>query len=212
VVSREDLPGSNEEALPALIELELHARQELAGDAPAFCPRTATWAARILYEACRATVCRDLAAAAVKAALALPCPAARTPESDWSADLVFRHLPELLRFACQLSRADPLGEDLRALAAAWPLSSVGVPGLPPVVLDSFFGHPSLRRLYADRILATGDLSRLADARVADLVRADLGWHRELAPALARTLFPEPEPEPRASRPPDAASAGTGIHS
>jgi MoxR-vWA-beta-propeller ternary system protein len=190
VVSREETEGREEEALSALAEWEARARAELAGEPPAFSPSAALWAARIFQQACRCTVCRDLDADFVKTALDPRCPAARGPETDWSVDLIFRHLPDLFRFGRELSNADPLVAALKSLAAAWPLSSVGMADLPELSIDSFFGHPALRRLYGDRILAAGDLSRLGDPRVADLLRADLGWHRELAPVLARRLFPE----------------------
>jgi hypothetical protein len=46
----------------------------------------------------------------------------------------------------------------------------------------------LRRLYADRIIAEGDISRLGDVRVDEMLRGDFGIHRELAPVLAAKLF------------------------
>ena len=75
---------------------------------------------------------------------------------------------------------------MKRIAGNWPLSSVGIEGLENLQID--FKHPGLRRLYADRIVTTGDKSRLGDARLDDLLRADLGFHRELAPAIAAQLF------------------------
>jgi hypothetical protein len=89
-----------------------------------------------------------------------------------------------------LSNGDPLVQELKTLAAAWPLSSVGVPDLPPPNLDSFASHPALARLYADRIIAAGEASRLGNALIDDLLRADLGIHHHLAPELATKLFPK----------------------
>jgi hypothetical protein len=51
----------------------------------------------------------------------------------------------------------------------------------------------LRRLYADRVLAAVDLSRLGDTRLEDCLRADLGLHRERSTVLAGRLFVEPAP-------------------
>lgn len=184
-------PTDNAQATAAVGELDRHARRELADDAPALCASAAVWAAGLLHEACRFTVCRDLGEEAMRASLGIPCPAPRGPETDWSVDLMFRHLPDVLRFARQLSNGDPLVARLGQLAADWPLSSVGEPAVTCGSLDSFIAHPALRRLYADRVLARADFSRLGDPRLDELLRADLGLHRDLAPLLAARLWPEP---------------------
>jgi hypothetical protein len=87
-----------------------------------------------------------------------------------------------------LSNGDPLVQELKKLAAAWPLSSVGVSDLTDLNLDTFIGHPALGRLYADRVVAAAETSRLGDPRVDDLLRADLGIHRDLAPEIANRVF------------------------
>jgi len=68
------------------------------------------------------------------------------------------------------------------IARAWPLSSVGVAGVSDVDVDPFIDHPSLRRLYADRIVERRDASRLGDPRVRAAVREAIGAHDELVPA------------------------------
>jgi hypothetical protein len=78
---------------------------------------------------------------------------------------------------------------MKRIASAWPLSSVGIAGLEKLRLEPFVSDPALRRLYADRIIAAGDTSRLGDPRIDDLLRADLGVHSELASAIAAKLFP-----------------------
>jgi hypothetical protein len=143
----------------------------------------------LFYRLCQFTVCRDIGAEQIAAVCREPCPAARSPETDWSVDLTLRHLPEIFQLARHLSEGDPLVQELKRLASAWPLSSVGIVGLENLSLDSFIGHPVLRRLYADRIVAAEDVSRLNDSRINDLLRADLGIHHELAPALASKLHP-----------------------
>ncbi len=195
-VSPHPLSEAAGDALPLLAELDANARTELALESPAFSPETALWAARLLYQLCQLVVCRDLGEAEILAACRTPCPRPRGPETDWSADLVLRHLPRLFLLARHLSNADPLVDQMRSLGAAWPLSSVGLPDLPPDrlgSLDSFIEHPALRRLYADRIIAAADPSRLGDPRVDDVLRADLAFHRDLAPALAARLFPADPP-------------------
>jgi MoxR-vWA-beta-propeller ternary system domain bpX4 len=185
------LPDDSATALDALQQVELIAREDLALESPTFSPEAALWAARLFYQLCQFTVCRDLGAELVAAACEQACPAARSPATDWSADLTFRHLPRLYQLARHLSEADPLVEYLKRIASEWPLSSVGIPGLDDLSLESFLEHPALRRLYADRIVAAEDASRLRDPRVEDLLRADLGIHRQLAPALAARLYPAP---------------------
>jgi hypothetical protein len=181
----------DEEAVGLLQDIECKARSELAYEPPAFCPNSALWAATLFYQGCRFAVCRDIGEQEVVATLATPCPEHHSPATDWSVDLTFRHLPVLFRFARQLSSADPLVTSLRQLAAEWPLSSVGIAALGEVNIDSFISHPALRRLYADRIMAAADASRLGDPRVDDLLRADVGVHREMAGPLARQLFADP---------------------
>lgn len=176
------------DALPLLQELDGFARAELALDLPVFSPNAALWAARLFYQLCRFVVCRDIAEEEIKAACNIACHEPRGPETDWSADLTLRHLPNLFRLARHLSNADPLIEQMKKVAARWPLSSVGIGGLENLRIDFFVEHPGLRRLYADRVVDAGDKSRLGDARLDDLLRADLGIHHELAPAIAAHLF------------------------
>ncbi len=176
------------DALPLLRELHVAAREALALVLPPFSAESALWAARLWYQLCRFVVCRDLGEDEIQAACGMPCPERRAPATDWSADLTLRHLPRLFHLARHLSNADPLLESIRTVSAAWPLSSVGIPDLKDLNLDSFINDAALRRLYCDRILACGDVSRLGDARVDDALRADLGLHRDLAPALAPMLF------------------------
>jgi hypothetical protein len=77
---------------------------------------------------------------------------------------------------------------MKQLAKTWPLSSVGIPGLEKVEVETFVDDPALRRLYADRIITAADTSRLGHPQVDDLLRADLGVHRDLAPHIADKLF------------------------
>ena len=176
------------DAVPLLRQLDGFARDELALDLPAFSPDVALWAARLVCHLCRFVVCRDIPEEQIKSTCNAACPEPRGPGTDWSADLTLRHLPALFRLARHLSNADPLVEEMKKIAANWPLSSVGIGGLENLRIDSFVDHPGLRRLYADRIISAGDMSRLGDPRVGNLLRADLGVHHELAPAIAAKIF------------------------
>jgi hypothetical protein len=174
--------------LIVLCQFDELARHEIGLEPPQFSPDAALWAAQLIYDLSQFTVCRDIGEERVKAACKIPCPGPVGPEAHWSADLTLRHLPRLFQFARHLSNGDPLVQQMKIIATAWPLSSVGITGLEGVHIDPFIGHPALRRLYADRIVSTGDTSRLGDPRVDDLLRADLGLYRDLAPAIATKLF------------------------
>jgi MoxR-vWA-beta-propeller ternary system protein len=188
IVSADPIAPPDESTLAALVELNQRAGSELAGEAPVFSSETALWAASLLYQICQFIVCREIGETQIAAAFASECSGARGPGTDWSTDLLFRHLPPLFRLAQQLSNGDPLIQELKMLAAAWPLSSVGIPDLAELNLDTFMNHPALARLYADRILTAADSSRLGDPRVADLLRTDIGIHHDLAPEIAKQLF------------------------
>jgi hypothetical protein len=191
VVSNKPLSGSTDDALPLLQQMDALARDELALALPAFSSGAALWAAQLFYHLCQFTVCRDIGEGRINAVCRTPCPEPRAPHTDWSADLVFRHLPKLFQGARHLSNADPLVMRMQEIAMEWPLSSVGIAGVAPgpLQLDSFAGDPALRRLYADRILAANDVSRLGDARIDALLRSDLGVHHGLAPLIAARLYP-----------------------
>jgi hypothetical protein len=187
-VSPGPLSHDSEEAIAVLRQVDELSRNGLALDVPPFSAATALWAAQLFYHLCQFTVCRDISEAGVKAACAIPCPEPRGPSADWSADLTLRHLPKLFQLARHLSHADPLVGQMKQIATAWPLSSVGMPGLEKPDPGPFIEHPGLRRLYADRIFAAGDTSRLGDPRIDSQLRSDLGEHRDLAPAIAAKLL------------------------
>lgn len=189
LVSPGPLAENSDNGHAALTQLNELADAELGLAPPPFSSAAALWAARLIYHLCQFTVCRDISAEQINSVCGVPCPETRGPETDWSADLTLRHLPKIFQLARHLSQADPLIQNLKQIATAWPLSSVGIPGLEISQIESFIKHPTLRRLYADRIVATEDTSRLTDPRVVAMLRADLGIHHELAPALAPKLYP-----------------------
>jgi hypothetical protein len=195
IVSPEPIGPPDESALSTVVDLNQRAQSELLGEGPGLSSETALWAATLLYQICQFVVCREIGEEQMAAAFANQCPAARGPETDWSADLLFRHLPALIRLSQQLSNGDPLVQELKKLAAAWPLSSIGVSDLTGLNLNTFIGHPTLGRLYADRIVGASDTSRLGDPRVDDLLRADIGIHGELAPEIASRIFRKDSPRP-----------------
>lgn len=176
------------DALPLLQQLDSIAREELALQLPALSPAAALWGARLCHQLCRFVVLRDIGEDQIQAVCAVPCPETRSPQTDWSVDLTLHHLPRLFQLARQLANADPLIIHMKQIAATWPLSSAGIHELENMQLEQVKRDPSLLRLYADRLTAAGDTSRLGDPIVDDLLRSDLGIHHQLAPALAEKLF------------------------
>jgi hypothetical protein len=187
------LPFNEEQCGAALAEWERIARSELAGEAPPFSIAAGVWAAKVFYQACRFLVCRDLSEEEVVRGLQARCPEPRGPVVDWSVDLLFRQLPEIHRQARHVSNGDPLVRELLALAADWPLSTVGIKLEKSPCLKSFVEHPALRQLYIDRILALEDFSRLGDSAIDEGLRVALGIHAELCPAIAGRLTAAADP-------------------
>jgi hypothetical protein len=178
-------PAIDTEADAVLLEMDRVSRLNLAGQAPAFLPNVALWAARLFHRGCQFLVCRDVDAAIVATALQDPCPENHSPATDYSADLTLQYLPDLIRMAQQVASADPLAQQLLAIAREWPLSSVGVRGLEKLNPDGFIAHSGLGQLYVDRILAREDVSRLGDPRVDAAVREALGAFPELCEGIAK---------------------------
>jgi hypothetical protein len=79
-----------------------------------------------------------------------------------------------MRLARSDAENDPLLNYLRQWAAAWPLSSVGMPDIAPSSIEPIVSHPCLMRIYRDRVLARNDRSRRGDPRVEEDVRQALG--------------------------------------
>src|SRR6185437_12009000 len=112
------------------------------------------------------------------------------PQTCYSADLAFCFLPDLIKLARGIAEEDPLVTGILALAKNFPLSSVGVAGISDMNIDAFIAHPTLRRLYADRIIEREDHSRLGHPAAREAVREALGAFPELAPKLAAMIGAE----------------------
>jgi hypothetical protein len=187
------VPGSGAEFENDSFENEIllfdtAARRGMPGMAPALDPGVAAWAATLLAGAVRLVIVRDLGEEYVSRLFETGCPKPRSagqPGIDYSADLFLRYLPQLVDFVKRLAPGDPLVEKLREVAASWPLSSVGMDGLVPATIGTFVGHPGLRQLYVDRIMATGDTGRVNDPAVAETILASLGAHPELSSEMAK---------------------------
>src|SRR5262249_17945041 len=103
------------------------------------------------------------------------------------ADIGFRFLPDIWRLSRTRAPNDPLVSCVMELATRWPLSSVGITGLPTVDVGGFVEEPSLRALYLDRIVQSGDRSRLDDPRIRRALREACGSYPELVSDLATAM-------------------------
>jgi hypothetical protein len=192
-------------------------RLEFPGRAPPLAETTAVRSAEVFYRACQFAVYRDVDAQTVATLFTEPVhesidggangkPA--TAADHYTVDLVFRFLPELYRLAHRAASADPLCDGLRLWAAEWPLSSIGMAAIGaastnpmtkgeanPDDLATVCNDEGLLRLYADRVIARRDTSRLADPRVRAAVRTALGHFDDLCPPIAKALawFETPPP-------------------
>ena len=195
-VTSPDEPGSREitELEILLKNKELATRKELAFNPPELDMLAAKWAAIQLYRAAQFLLFRDLSSATIKDALSKPCVSdVKLPATVYSVDLCFCYLPGVVRQATAISADDPLTHAVRKWAQEWPLSSVGIPRVEEISaasLDPIFIQPSLRTLYADRIIERKDKSRLNDPRVQEAVREALGAHRSWHPEMSSVFVQE----------------------
>jgi hypothetical protein len=182
-LASKDRPSEREinEAMDFLMEIETAYRDTLPVGLPHVDRVAAQWALMSIYRVAQFLVFRELPEELMRTELAGKCPTGVGPEVCYSVDLSFRFLPELLRLTRAVSSHDPLLDVLRSWASDWPLSSVGMVGIEIGSVESILENRALSTLYADRILATNDQSRLADPHVADIVRTALGGFRELSP-------------------------------
>jgi hypothetical protein len=119
--------------------------------------------------ACWLLVHRDSPAAEVSQRLKLPAAPAAASQ-HLSADLTFRHLPQLHRRARAMSPDDVLTKALADALRAWPLSGVAsdIQEAPTTPLD-FAGHAGLEMLYAERYVKRPRENWLPMGRIAEYV-------------------------------------------
>ena len=182
-ISAEELEVGDE----ILRRFEGEYRLELPGTVPELQVAASRWAAVNVFRTCQFAVFRDEPVEAIDKELSHSIDNPITPEVHYSVDVVFRYLPDLMQFASSATDNDPLIGHLQRWACEWPLSSVGMSEIGEVRVDDIADHPALLQLYGDRVVATGDVSRLADARVRDAVQANLGMYPQLAPKIDAAL-------------------------
>ncbi len=170
-----------------IAEYERVCRMELPGTAPQFVEAAGRWAGTRLFRACQFAVYRDFGEETLKEELEVPYSETNSPNVHYTVDLVFRYLPDLAKFAGSAAEQDPLLGHLYRWAQEWPLSSVGMSGVDEVMIDGFADNSSLMLLYADRIIATGDKTRLSCAAVRHVVQRALGMFSDLAQGITVAL-------------------------
>jgi MoxR-vWA-beta-propeller ternary system domain bpX4 len=144
-------------------------RLKVPGPLIEFDAPTALMAAEFVRWSCWFLVHRDSPATEVSQRLKLP-PAPTTASQHLSADLTFRHLPQLHRRARALSPDDVLTTTLTDALRAWPLSGVAsdIEEAPTTPLD-FGGHAGLELLYAERYVKRPRENWLPNGRIAEYV-------------------------------------------
>ncbi len=176
------------EALAVLEAFEHEYRKGLPFHPPALSREGLLWGALAVHHAASLLTYRDASAQQLHRILAGDGPVDQSAAVAYSVDLTLRFLPDLVRLARAASPGDPLVGVLLAWAGRWPLSSVGIKDVVVSGACGWLDDPCLRQMYADRILAEQDLTRLTELRARDAVRESLGRHSELAPKVAASFM------------------------
>lgn len=192
-VSPPHLPFDPEDLLLAekcLLQQDQLLRSNAPDGVPPLALATAMWGAKTLYRLCQLIAYRALDEAAISELLSAPCPSTEI-DRHWSVDLTFWFLPDVLRHATAASSEDPLVRHIRALAAQWPLSTVGMQVTNLQHEAEIVASPGLLLLYVDRILAKTDLTRLTHPDVQAAAKQAIGLHTNLWPDIVKHLEPFP---------------------
>lgn len=165
-----------------LRDVESTVRREFPGSAPKFHGTYAVECAIQFYHAARYYLDTQLQLPVI----------AHEPESTeeiYSADLVFRFLPDLIRLARAAEKTEEQLQPLISLARAWPFSSVGCGRVGEIDVGLIMSDPGLRLAYLDRILKTGDTSRL-EQELVKVAMVDEFGQLDLVPVAIRGVLKE----------------------
>lgn len=143
------------------------------GEAPAFDPAAALWAAEYLYRSIQFILLRHLDEQAFKEHL-LPWDKSQSPAVVFSADLCLQYLPLLFSFAKGLSPEDPLLQELKLTASNWPFSGFSIALAKPEAEELLLSHPGLVIAYVDRIIAKKSKAKAQEAHIQPLIAVALG--------------------------------------
>ncbi|WP_425617732.1 hypothetical protein NA78x_001419 [Anatilimnocola sp. NA78] len=181
-----------------LLDVDQSYRRHLPAEMPPLDLASAAQGALLLYRCAQLLAQRDLGMTELENLLAATAenPSEPTPTEHYSSDLCLRFLPDLIRLARAAAVNDPLVACLLEVGRRWPLSSVGI---NEIVLDEMgharvrqlATHPALFQLYVDRVLQTGDATRLCEPLVRRSARTAVGAYPELGGKLKKELEAPP---------------------
>ncbi len=192
-ISRSDAHFESRSINDALIHFESIWRNQLPATLPKFVPDMASRASHVLFLLARAVVFREIEMEQT-VSLIRKCGLTTSdlPEDHYSVDLVFQFLPQVTERAARISESDPLIDQLLSIGRQWPLSSVGMKSCAPDEIPLALQHPTLWKIYTDRIISRKDLSRVNLPVVRDAVAAAIGPFANLAPEISNGLQPRAE--------------------
>src|ERR1700755_1656157 len=95
------------EAEGILKEMDQLYRLHLPGKGPDFVTEAAVWGAKMLHRGCQFLVCRDIDGEIVRKGMQEACPVVHSPAIDYSVDLTFRFLPDLIGMTRNVASGDP---------------------------------------------------------------------------------------------------------
>lgn len=197
-------PGELGSGVAVIETHEEQYRAQLPFAPPVVCSEAIGWAAQSFYRAAQFIVYREIGADQIANTFDVIDKQvnldASSPSVHYSVDLLFRFLPDLLKFGGSANRDDPTCHAIRRWAKQWPLSSVGMDFKRDILkdepaghedlakqdreiifdLDAIQRHPCLFQMYVDRILQTGDQTRVESPVVVAKLKQAIGLYPELA--------------------------------
>ncbi len=181
-------PSDVRKILQCLQSWHAVAAMDLPGPPLAFHPDAALWGAIHLFRAACLASFREMGETAIDGLLRSdPMPDDTDPAAHFSADLCLRHWPDLYRMARARSEDDPLVRVMHAMAAEFPVSSLGMNRID-AARHPALQHVGLRQYFAERALERADHACLADPETTTFIRLNLGAY---AAILGRGLLSSP---------------------
>jgi hypothetical protein len=167
-----------------LIHYEKNARLNVPENLPGFNVGMAVHAVQLFYNISQMVVNRDFSENLIDECFSRV--EKFEDEKDlttvWSVDLIFQHLPSLLKIAKNLSEGDSLCQRIIELSENFPLSSVGIP-LKKCHDGFLFENSSLTIIYLNRIIENQAVDRLTNEKTYNILMETLGQHSTLCKDL-----------------------------
>ena len=122
------------------------------GEPPQFRCDAAFWGLSLFFKASCSYSFRELSPEAIARLFDSPPPNWNQPESHYSADLVLRHLPQLLNLTRSLADGDPLVVHLDLLSNLAPFSCPLAGDPNPKSVETLLSHSGLSQLWCERLI------------------------------------------------------------